>query len=818
MSDAVINIGADSTKLRQDLERAAREFADKTNAMRERAERAGASFSKFTEKVKEVTPQILSLSGVIGGVSFSGIIMETAKVAGQLSDLSQKVGIGAGNLSQLAYAAQANGIGFEQLETGLKKFSLNISEAATKSSAMTQESRDAASALKAMGISTTDAEGKLKNTEDLLIEVADKFSGYNDGANKAALATALFGRAGADLLPFLNQGKQGIADLRKEGIELGATMSDSMVKAADEYGDNVDKLRSAFKGLVTTIGNSVMPALTKVTTELIEGRKAFGGWWSALVGIGLSTTTSLPQARADIEKINKEIAKLESQRATEEARGGIGSKNMLAAYDKALAEKYEELQTANNRLRYYQALADRQNAQGAKDAEDAFDFGKRPKKKGRNAPEFGSGGGSAGEKSADNKSSMSKWDAELTVLKQQFELQNQLKSYDLNDEFAYWESKKGQVKAGSDDVLAILSKQNAVRIQQLKQSIDAQQKSDKEEAALSAASIDGMYSRWEKQIELEQEATEERLIRGEISQAEYLQLLRRFEEQKFAVQRDAQLARIELAKLDPSKDPAELERLNQQLAQVHYAHSMRIAGIQQRETKQGMQFYETLVSSMTSLWDKGLQAMMNGTLTWKGAMRAIYAELTRVFIQQVIMEQLKRWLMMQSTKLMAMMGFETKKRLLEGEGATKAIEATATEATAKISGQGASAAAGAAASQAPIPIVGPGLAVAAAAAMLALVLGYRAMVKSASGGFDIGFGDNPLTQLHQEEMVLPRVYGNTLRDMAEVYTNSKTGADTQAASNAAPIVLGGVSAGDFFIAHKRELAQALKAATRNGVR
>ena len=73
------------------------------------------------------------------------------------------------------------------------------------------------------------------------------------------------------------------------------------------------------------------------------------------------------------------------------------------------------------------------------------------------------------------------------------------------------------------------------------------------------------------------------------------------------------------------------------------------------------------------------------------------------------------------------------------------------------------AASGAAASQAGIPIIGPALAVAAFAAMMAMVLGS---LHSAEGGFDIPAGTNPMTQLHQNEMVLPAKYADVIRGMA----------------------------------------------------
>ena len=87
------------------------------------------------------------------------------------------------------------------------------------------------------------------------------------------------------------------------------------------------------------------------------------------------------------------------------------------------------------------------------------------------------------------------------------------------------------------------------------------------------------------------------------------------------------------------------------------------------------------------------------------------------------------------------------------------------------------AASGAAKSQAGIPYIGPILAVAAMGAMMAAVMGLMGggggsttttstRLPSAAGGWDIPAGLNPLTQLHENEMVLPAEHANTIREMA----------------------------------------------------
>lgn len=56
---------------------------------------------------------------------------------------------------------------------------------------------------------------------------------------------------------------------------------------------------------------------------------------------------------------------------------------------------------------------------------------------------------------------------------------------------------------------------------------------------------------------------------------------------------------------------------------------------------------------------------------------------------------------------------------------------------------------------------------AAGASALALVGGLAGKIKSARGGYDIPAGVNPVTQLHEEEMVLPKQHANTIRALGK---------------------------------------------------
>jgi len=80
-----------------------------------------------------------------------------------------------------------------------------------------------------LGTSFTNTDGSVKNLSAILPAVADKFQSMKDGPEEAALALQLFGRAGTQMLPFLNRGSAGIQDLLTKARQLGLVIDEQGV-------------------------------------------------------------------------------------------------------------------------------------------------------------------------------------------------------------------------------------------------------------------------------------------------------------------------------------------------------------------------------------------------------------------------------------------------------------------------------------------------------------------------------------------------------------------------------------------------------------
>lgn len=122
-----------------------------------------------------------------------------------------------------------------------------------------------------MGIATEDLNGKLRPTTAVLNDVADWFHKNAGAAGEAAAANALFGsRVGAQMLPILEQGSAGIANLTAEMKRLGLTMSSGELAQSVAFAHAMDMGKLAAEGLALRIGNALIPGLAVLAQAVVN--------------------------------------------------------------------------------------------------------------------------------------------------------------------------------------------------------------------------------------------------------------------------------------------------------------------------------------------------------------------------------------------------------------------------------------------------------------------------------------------------------------------------------------------------------------------
>lgn len=220
-------------------------------------DQANKSFANLKGTIEGTSSLSKELKTALGALGLTFVARDVLRYANDIlelgssfAQLEKKTGLSVQTLSDFKAAGEETHVSFDQLETGVRKFATTVG----KADAGIQQSKVGFDVL---GVSLKDASGHFKTTDQLIFEVADRFSQIRDGANKTAVAVALFGKSGADMIPVLDQGSSGVRGL-------GVAMSEDFVKASEEYNKNIKEAAKNTQELGVNIATAVLPQLNNL--------------------------------------------------------------------------------------------------------------------------------------------------------------------------------------------------------------------------------------------------------------------------------------------------------------------------------------------------------------------------------------------------------------------------------------------------------------------------------------------------------------------------------------------------------------------------
>lgn len=204
----------------------------------------------------------LAAAFAAGTAVLVGFVTATTAASDEQGKLADEVGVTVDQLDALQFANRRAGGSAEGLASNLQQLSIRIGEAA----------RGVGSGIEAFGlldVSVTKANGELKTTDEVLLEVADNFDKFSK-AQQLEIADKLGLR---DSVRLLQQGAGGIQDLITEAEALGVTTARDAALSA-EFQDSLTDIWQIVKQLSRTLTASLVPVMEDVANQFTE-------WWIA---------------------------------------------------------------------------------------------------------------------------------------------------------------------------------------------------------------------------------------------------------------------------------------------------------------------------------------------------------------------------------------------------------------------------------------------------------------------------------------------------------------------------------------------------------
>jgi len=268
----------------------------------------------------------VSTKAALAGGAITAMLTKAALAGAQLGDeiakASKRTGIAVEELSKLRYAAGQQDVAFAELTNGLRFLARNMDNA----SKGMKESKEAFDAL---GISVTDADGELRPVGEVLLEVADGMKRTTNQTERTALAMAVFGRSGAQMLPFIQEGSGSIEELTERAEKLGLVMSEETAAAAEEFGDRWSDMKEQLLQFSVVVTEELLPVLRDIEEPMTAALDAFREFNEAHPGL-IENVAKLGAALLVVAGAAKGIVAIRGIGATFAGMGIAGSAGRAA--------------------------------------------------------------------------------------------------------------------------------------------------------------------------------------------------------------------------------------------------------------------------------------------------------------------------------------------------------------------------------------------------------------------------------------------------------------------------------------------------------
>ena len=220
--------------------------------------------------------------GVLGSAMFS-LAESGAETIETFTHLSEKTGISREDLVAWGAVAKVGGTNLETFQTGVKRLEVAIS-------GLTPAGKVAREVLQSIGVTA-------KDPQEALLEVADKFSHMEDGAQKAAIAVAIFGRSGTEMIPILDGGREAITKWQIQTALLASTI-DKNAEAAHKWKEKTVELSTSWELTKVTLA-ATLGTLADLDTKFTAMLEKAGADSEAIQGRTDTLSTALPQKAID---------------------------------------------------------------------------------------------------------------------------------------------------------------------------------------------------------------------------------------------------------------------------------------------------------------------------------------------------------------------------------------------------------------------------------------------------------------------------------------------------------------------------------------
>ena len=714
------------------------------------------------------------INGAIAGVKTAwaqlGLVIGAGLAAGKAVDDAAKYGV---EMQKLAKALGITTNSASVLALALGDVHSSSAEYLGAVKGLDNQVRLHEKSLNAMGLATRDSNGELRGQQDLMLDALKVLRGYKEGTDRNLASVQLFGRGVEVTSEMIALTSQTIEEAKEKASDLNLIWGTQSVEALEAYRKAMGDVGDIITGLKVTVGMALMPVLTEMASWFSGGgssavlvfRTAIATVVTAFEAVVLAVKVVWAVVNGAFSQMVTTVSAF-SQVFTRAMTGDFagaqaGVREFFSSYKQNAAETLDSIATAARKtgmalLETWVPLVNGEGqgkSGGKKEGKDRTD--PEAEERARKAALAAARKAAAEEKKIRDdafRDTMDRLKEELDGWKNNYDERLEIAKKMQAEALRVYGEKSAQYREASQRVVEI-EKAAALQIR-----------------ALHEQASEYERNRRYEDIEAARQAADFEVQLGAMTVQERLATERDFENQLFQLKQQELADKLALMELDPDRNPILLAKIKEEMYQVEADHAARIKALQNQSVLEARAPFHDMMETIKNGWAQTAASVLTRQMSVRDGLKALWKQSLSAFTK-FLADKLV------ASKLFASLEIAVEKmivgvlRALGLKSAADSIASKTSESGVKIGQSAAVAASGAAESQASIPYVGPILAIAAMAAMFAAVMAMKGgggrSTPSAARGFDIPVGVNPLTQLHEREMVLPQSQADIIRGLAD---------------------------------------------------
>lgn len=210
------------------------------------------TFAALAAAVAEAEKALISLT------------IESAAYADEILTQSVVTGLSTEALQEYQYAAELVDVSLDTLTSSQTKM-IRSMDAARRGS------KEQAEAFDKLGISVQNADGTLRDAQEVFGDAIDALGAISNETERDAIAMTIFGRSARDLNPLIKAGSDGLHELTQEAHDVGYVMGEEALDALGAVDDQLQRMNRSSEALKNQIAVGMAPAvenLMKKGTDL----------------------------------------------------------------------------------------------------------------------------------------------------------------------------------------------------------------------------------------------------------------------------------------------------------------------------------------------------------------------------------------------------------------------------------------------------------------------------------------------------------------------------------------------------------------------